>query len=167
MNHPRGSALPALDGVTVRPMRLRHDLDAVLGLQEETYRTNFPGFRYGPRFLREFEKLLRMADRAHHEGLFVAEIAEKVVGFLWVSLLYMEFDAHQEQALVKDVCVTAEMRRRGIGRLLMQRAEEWGRQQGATKVTLQVTAANQAAIALYEGMGYAVERYHMGRELAD
>jgi len=150
--------------VLVRRMSIRRDLRQVLDMQEDTYRTSFPGFRYGDSFIREFEQLIRFADRTRTEGLFVAQVAERgVVGFVWVSALWLEHEAVQDVALIKDICVEPEARRLGIGRRLMEEAEAFARLHGAERITLQVTATNEPAVALYRSLGYEVERYYMSK----
>ncbi len=46
-------------------------------------------------------------------------------------------------------------RRRGIGRRLMDAAERWAREQGATRALLPVWAFNTGALARYEELGDA------------
>jgi RimJ/RimL family protein N-acetyltransferase len=55
--------------------------------------------------------------------------------------------------------VAGPYRRRGVGRALMQAAEEWAREVGVHKLELHVFPYNDAAIALYEEMGYEREGY--------
>jgi ribosomal protein S18 acetylase RimI-like enzyme len=55
--------------------------------------------------------------------------------------------------------VAGEYRRQGIGRALMEAAESWAREVGVRKLELHVFPHNEAAIALYEGLGYEREGY--------
>jgi ribosomal-protein-alanine N-acetyltransferase len=55
---------------------------------------------------------------------------------------------------VLNVAVAPEARRRGVGRAVLDEAEERGRAQGAVKAMLEVRVANVPAIALYRSRGY-------------
>jgi N-acetylglutamate synthase len=60
-----------------------------------------------------------------------------------------------------DVVVTEGARRRGLGRQIAAALMSWGRDQGAMGAYLQVTAANEPAVALYRGLGFEdAYRYH-------
>jgi len=64
-------------------------------------------------------------------------------------------------AMVHALEVLPEFRRRGIGRILMAEAAIWARGQGADVMSVICTAQNEAANALYAGMGMSrVGRYH-------
>jgi ribosomal-protein-alanine N-acetyltransferase len=55
---------------------------------------------------------------------------------------------------ILNVATDPELRRRGYGRSLMLAAEDEGRPRGAVLATLEVRKSNEAAIALYRGLGY-------------
>jgi GNAT superfamily N-acetyltransferase len=61
--------------------------------------------------------------------------------------------------------VTESAEGRGLGRALLEAAEEWARRQGYAHVTLNVFAANQAARGLYEHLGYRPEQVRYRKEL--
>jgi [ribosomal protein S18]-alanine N-acetyltransferase len=55
---------------------------------------------------------------------------------------------------INNVAVRPECRGRGAGRLLLDRVLEQGATLGATKATLEVRRSNEAALKLYQGMGF-------------
>lgn len=60
-----------------------------------------------------------------------------------------------EEADVLNLCVAPEARRRGVGEALMRELEKRLPPKGVEKITLEVRASNDPAIALYEKLGYA------------
>lgn len=66
---------------------------------------------------------------------------------------------------ITAVEVAPEHRRGGLGRALTRALEAWGRTHGAFRSHLQVAAANEAAVALYQSLGYHVHHeYRYRRE---
>ena len=58
------------------------------------------------------------------------------------------------------LAVAPGARRRGLGRVLTAAATRWGHQSGARRAFLQVEAANVAALALYDDLGFrSVDEY--------
>jgi ribosomal protein S18 acetylase RimI-like enzyme len=91
------------------------------------------------------------------ELLFVAEKEGSVVGTAMA-----EYDGHR--GWLYTVAVRPDVQRRGIGRALVQRAEESLAALGCPKVNLQVMTSNAAVVGFYERLGYVVEeRISMGK----
>lgn len=59
-----------------------------------------------------------------------------------------------DEADVMNVAVDPLYRRRGIARLLLNGLQSDLAKQGVRSLTLEVRASNEAAIALYQGLGY-------------
>lgn len=55
---------------------------------------------------------------------------------------------------VLNVATRADLRRRGIGRAVLEQAVAYGRSTGVRHVLLEVRRSNRAAIALYRGLGF-------------
>jgi [ribosomal protein S18]-alanine N-acetyltransferase len=72
---------------------------------------------------------------------------EVVLGFVVFWLVH-------DEVHVLNVAVSAEHRRRGVARALMEEAVARGRAAGARLVTLEVRRSNAPAIALYRKLGY-------------
>ena len=60
----------------------------------------------------------------------------------------------QHVAVGLGIAVDPSWRGRGVGTALLQAAEAWARERGATRMTLGLDAFNAGALRLYERMGY-------------
>jgi RimJ/RimL family protein N-acetyltransferase len=141
------------------------DLAREVGAEEEGWLITGGEWR-SPGEERRYLRWLR-----HHSdaAVFVAEENGAIVGRLSISR-----DAHPASEHVADLglMVAREFRRRGVGTALMEEAERWARELGVRKLELHVFPHNEAAIALYKGLGYEAEgfrRHHYRRrgELLD
>jgi RimJ/RimL family protein N-acetyltransferase len=101
-------------------------------------------------------RYLRVVRRSPHAAVFVAEAREGIVGRLSLAR-----DPHPASTHVADLglLVAKTHRRLGIGRALLERAAEWARGAGVTKLELHVFPHNAPAIALYERFGFEREGY--------
>ncbi len=86
------------------------------------------------------------------------------IGFIWVAEIRSEFTG-QLQAFILDVFVAEPYRGQGLGRCLMETAEEWARQRGLQRITLSVAEHNLPALKLYKALGYQVETLRMSKLL--
>ncbi len=96
-----------------------------------------------------------LADREH--ALFVAEdAAGRVVGWVHVFInKLLESDARAEiGGLVSDPTA----RRQGIGRALMQQAEQWAKGRGLPAVSLRTNIKRIDAHRFYESLGYTTAK---------
>lgn len=117
----------------------------------------------------EERRYLRAVKRHRHAAVLVAETPDGVVGRLSVAR-----DPHPASEHVADLglMVARPYRRQGIGRALMEAAEAWAREVGVRKLELHVFPSNEAALALYESLGYEREgfrraHYRRGDEFLD
>ena len=76
-----------------------------------------------------------------------AQEGEEVLGYVGSQSCFEDTD-------ILNVCVAPEARRRGIARALMTELERQLRPRGAQRITLEVRASNEPAIALYRKLGY-------------
>jgi RimJ/RimL family protein N-acetyltransferase len=111
----------------------------------------------------EERRYLRSVRRYRHAAVFVAETNGTIIGRLSVAR-----DPHPASEHVADVglMVADAYRRRGIGRALMEGAEAWARSVGVRKIELHVFPHNEAALVLYDRLGYrqvGIRRGHFRR----
>ncbi len=127
------------------------DLDALLGLYEQLtgpLDEPVPEPRPDPR--KEITRIIEDPARS----LLVAELGGRVVGT--VDVLIAPNLTHQAQpwALVENVVVAADARRRGAGRALMLRALEIARTAGCYKVNLISGNERAGAHDFYRSLGF-------------
>ncbi len=102
-------------------------------------------------------------------ALFVAEQQETLVGLIfgYVRLtppVPMVVPRHFVQ--VDDLVVSEHVRHQGVGRLLMERIQQWAREQGVTEIELDVWEFPGSALTFYEKLGYQTTRRHMRKPLS-
>jgi ribosomal-protein-alanine N-acetyltransferase len=86
----------------------------------------------------------------HAHGILLVAIANGVVagyGGVWMVI---------DEAHITTLAVADEYRRMGIGKKLMVRLLEEAKEAGMLCSTLEVRASNEAAVQLYENMGYKI-----------
>ena len=94
---------------------------------------------------RNLEDLLAIV-RQNRGQIFVAEVREEVVGFISVRLEHEEnvyLSTLTDYAYISDLVVLPSHRGQGYGAALLQKAEEFARQQGMTTLKIEVLAKNQ------------------------
>jgi ribosomal protein S18 acetylase RimI-like enzyme len=105
---------------------------------------------------RNIEDLLSIVQQNRGQ-IFVAEVTGLVVGFVSVRL-EQEEDLYtstlKDYAYISDLVVLPSYRRQGYGTALLQKAEEFARQQGMTTIKINVLAKNQQATAAYLHAGF-------------
>jgi ribosomal protein S18 acetylase RimI-like enzyme len=85
-------------------------------------------------------------------------------GFIWVARTHNDSTGQLEASLLNQY-VAEPYRGQGLGRHLMEAAEEWARQQGLPRISLSVGVHNAIRQRLYESLGYEVETLRMTKEL--
>ena len=93
---------------------------------------------------------------AQQEVVFVAEVDDRVVGYLHAQIyrtLYMD-------AMVNllGLAVLEAMQKKGIGRALLEHAERWTMEHGIFWIRLNSGATRTGAHAFYRTMGYTQEK---------
>ena len=139
--------------VILSPMQER-DLDEVLTLEQASFtepwtRKMFLGELRGNAFATNVVA-------REGEGNFWAGIAAGTL------LGYIMFWVVFEELHVMNLAVRPEARRRGLGTELVRHALSVGAERGVRTALLEVRASNQAAIAMYEDLGFARKSVRKG-----
>lgn len=157
--------------ITIRPATAQDydDLCRIIEQVDALHRENVPHiFRQADGAVRERAYILALlADE--DQGLFVAEVDGQAAGFVHVAVrdtLPIPILVPRRLGFVDNLAVGRDFRRLGIGRALMQEAQRWAIEQGATEIELNVFEFNESAIAFYRSLGYETFSRRMGKRLA-
>jgi diamine N-acetyltransferase len=117
-----------------------------------------------PKSLEEVETILAAPD----EVVLVAEDGEVLCGLVH-ALLYdtppIPAMTPSRRAHVDSLVVRGDVRRRGVGRRLMDEIVAWARDKGASEVVLTVWAGNVAAERFYTDLGFGQVNQVLGKSL--
>jgi ribosomal protein S18 acetylase RimI-like enzyme len=144
--------------IKVRDARLQ-DADRICSFKRESAKANFPGCPFNEQMFRRH--LLRQI-KARPNNVLVAEAGGVVAGYIWFKLVDSTVGAFGR---IEHIFVDGKYRKQGIGRELMQSAEDHFRGIGTKKIKLTVTSENEAAVSLYKGIGYETRRLVMEKDL--
>ena len=101
-------------------------------------------------------------------ALLVAEADEKFVGFGHTIVrdtpVFPVF-VPRRYAIVEGIVVKSGFQNHGIGRILMDKMQEWATTKGATSIELNVYEFNKTAISFYERLGYQTLSRKMSKEI--
>jgi len=93
------------------------------------------------------------AEAAPERALFVAEAPSgALVGYL--DIFVMRTIESEPRAEIAGLVVHENYRSRGVGELLIARAEKWAREHNCSAVTLRSNVIRERAHAFYERLGY-------------
>lgn len=149
-------------------MRIRYfdfpsDVPQILAFLPELYESNFPGFVADAEFVSRKRAQLREAARDPGQIVLVAEDSEGICGFIWL-VVEVEYSGRR-RGEVAAIHVAKDRRGNGLGQQLMAEGESTLRSYGCDTVHLMVTGSNQAAVRLYDGLGYQVTRLQMEKRI--
>jgi len=91
--------------------------------------------------------------------VFVAEDGGRLVGFAEVGLRSHAngCDGRRPVGFLEGWWVAEARRRSGVGRALVERAEAWAREQGATEMASDTWHDNDVSVTAHQALGYAIK----------
>ena len=103
----------------------------------------------------QVHRRLQLIKRGAEHEVWVAEAAAgEVLG--WIEVLLERTLISDREAEITGLVVDASCRGQGIGRRLMEEAEQWARDKGCRSVRLRSNVVRAEAHAFYERLGYSV-----------
>ena len=143
--------------VTIREAR-ESDVDALVDLVVRLKRLNS---EFDPLFSarsdcaeRAREYLLNALRDSKSHLVLVAEDMGKIVGVLKADIRERLFYSPSIEGAIVDFYVMPEYRRKGLGRMMLERAITMLRERGAQLITAEFPTQNQIAVNFYNKMGF-------------
>ena len=112
--------------------------------------TSYPGWRLG-KIDRKADRLILKQYRLRGKLLLIIRV--------W-PLLFMN-ETRRDEYLIGNLAVKSRYRDRGVGRLLLEHAEELARDEGLKKLALRVAIENLEARKLYESLGFETKAMYL------
>ena len=101
----------------------------------------------------EAQRRLKCIQQDERHAVYVAELVDGyVIG--WVHVYLRMLLLANQHAEVGGLVVDENHRGRGIGRILMQHAEQWARGQGCETIYVRSNVVLERAHIFYRGIGY-------------
>lgn len=127
-----------------RTLDFARDYETLLNMQRFSWKINFPTLQFNEI---SFRHSLRTA--VHREEVYVYEVEDELVGWLWLDLRTPDLGGH-----VRHIQVKKPFWGQGIGRAIMEDAISLCVDRGCPHITLNVTKANARAVRLYRDLGF-------------
>jgi ribosomal protein S18 acetylase RimI-like enzyme len=133
----------------------------------EANEEDLPALEWEGEFIR-FRRLYRQAMEETKKGrrvILVAELNDQVIGQLFVNFhsTWRNSFFGQHAGYLHSFRVKPDFRNLGVGRNLILKAESLIKERGYKRAVISVAQRNDAAMRLYQSVGYAVFREDPGR----
>lgn len=117
--------------------------------------------RWTKHILEGFAKL----SKRETDKIFVAENENHAfLGYLWVGE-GTNMMTGLKHGYIYDIFVKEEFRGKGVGKILVEKAESHCRERGYSRILLMVSVSNESANKLYNRMGFKAEQTYMAKAL--
>ncbi len=161
--------------ISIRPAN-EHDIGALCEIYYDFHEFHVCGVPTHLRSLGDRErwdrsvlrKTLGTIIKSDDSEIFVADVAGELAGLIEV---YMRQDADEptlvrhQYAELQSLMVSSTFRRNGIGTRLVEVAQRWAWERGATEMRLGLWEFNEAAREFYEALGFKTLQRRMVTEL--
>ena len=97
--------------------------------------------------------------------VWVAVIDQVVVGFVAASV--SDHWSGERDGYIGELVTDDRWQRHGVGHRLVEEVERWARSRGLRRIRLETGAANGAARAFYDRLGFATEEVVLSRAVTD
>lgn len=114
---------------------------------------------------RHMDEVFERTFKSRGSEIFVAKSENQVLlGYVFVGE-GSNMMTGSKHGFIFDIFVKEDHRRRGIGMMLLKKAEHYCREKGYARMTLMVATNNQPAMNLYTRLNFEAEQVFMGKNL--
>ncbi len=154
--------------LTIRPIRPNERARFVQRVVETTW-NDLPPFQRAQltpaQLAPNVERIVELLMAQGNNVILVADTeAHHNAGQVWLGEAPDPYTGTR-RGYVYDLYVEEAARGQGIGRALLQAADEASRKRGDTELGLTVSARNESALALYRSLGFETERLNLSKRL--
>lgn len=152
--------------IKIRPAR-KEDKDFIVSLVPRLTEFELPAWRDAKQMNSVDEEILSrvLLTNSSDTMIFVAEDENAIpLGFIHLKIS-SDYYASEKHGHISDIVVTSEGEGRGVGKALMNAAEEWAKGNKFKWLTLSVFPHNDKARKLYEKIGYGEDMIKYLKEL--
>ncbi len=142
------------------------DIDAIISLIPRFSDFELPEWRKPEDITNKTNKQMQevVNNSSAEEELFIAEENEKVIGFILLQTR-KDFFTGESQGYISDIAVKKEYEGKGVGRLLLGKAEGWARGKGYQLIFLHTLIGNERAKRIYEEFGFKKDNIQYAKKL--
>ncbi|QDQ01542.1 GNAT family N-acetyltransferase [Lysinibacillus fusiformis] len=139
----------------IREARLE-DAEGIITVMKNAEESNFMLFSPGERKLKpeQLVVFIEKISKKFNSALFIAEVENKIVGYLIVQGDTPSRIAHRAYIVIG---IHSDFRGRGMGTALFSKLDDWAKDKAMQRLELTVMVENTAGIALYKKMGFEIE----------
>jgi GNAT superfamily N-acetyltransferase len=159
-----GVLWPEMSEVTLRPGS-REDAHALarLSLESSAYYAEIAPETHAPGEQEGFaEWIVAEWDDGPNTLALVAELDDEIAGYVEATIqeppawgrFFSSRDVRERRLYINALLTAEPYRRRGVGTRLVEAAEEWGRERGATVALLDTSYESPLSVPFWERMGY-------------
>ncbi|HEX7017853.1 MAG TPA: GNAT family N-acetyltransferase [Patescibacteria group bacterium] len=152
----------------------RHDIPALLQLWKEQYDYHFNldqeyYTHNSPELEKQFSSYLINAIENDDPHILIAKEGEDIIGFTTFEEDTEEyFDTEIKKfGTVIELYVKEANRHQGVGKALMQKAEEYFSSKGLSHIKLASSTFNDDALAFYTSLGYVSRQISLFRKIGE
>ena len=94
-----------------------------------------------------FEERMKSIHEKESFAVFIAKHDEEIVGYTIVS-------CEKDLGEIDSIFIIPKLRNSGLGKELIEKAEEWLSEQNAKRTVISVSDGNEAVLPFYQSLGY-------------